>query len=147
MKKLKTLLALWLMAMTMGYTLTSCEKEEIDIPGSVTVKMRNDGSSIYWNDSRACLYINKSNNFRTTSYDHSEIASVGKVKGLGNIKKIPESGWAQELSVIVGHGYVVRYTKYDDPNQYFYARVFVRDEIIGTSGGIIGYTISYIEGM
>lgn len=139
------------MAMTMGYTLTSCEKEEIDIPGSVTVKMRSDESSIYWNDSRARLYINKSNNFRTTGYDHSEIASVGKVKGLGNIKKIPESGWAQELSVIVGHGYVVRYTKYytkyDDPNQYFYARVFVRDEIIGTSGGIIGYTISYIEGM
>lgn len=154
MKKLKTFLVLWLMALTLGYSLTSCDKEDMDIPGSITMKMRNKsngGNSIYWNNSRAYLYINESNNFFATDWysaalEPSCIASVGKVKGLGSIKKIPESGWTHEISVIVGHGYVVRWID-NVTTQHSYARIFVQDEIVSTTGGIIGYTISYIEGM
>ena len=160
-------MTLCLVAMTLGVAMTSCEKEEPNgsstdtpLPGSITVKMRNEdngNTKIYIDDSHnAYLYIVSANNFCCNIfrglYDF-EIASVGKVGGLGHITEVPSSGWSSEVSVFVGHGYVVRWRTgilvgteviYED---YNYLRLFVHDEIVSTGGGIIGYTVSYIEGM
>ena len=173
MKQLRTFMTLCLVAMTLGVAITSCEKEELNggstdtpLPGSITVKMRNEDNGctkIVFGISN--VFINEANNFEVASvrgFDNNdqeyreeiEIASVGKVNGLGGITTIPESGWIDEASVFVGHGYVVRWQRNDwgsdtDSNKsdYSYGRIFVHDEIVSTGGGIIGYTVSYIEGM
>ena len=80
------------------------------------------------------------------NHSKGDIACVGSVSGLGKIKNIPSSGWAEEMAVHPGQGYVVRH-KYDGGNggKKFckYARVYVEDWIEGTSGGIIGAVIRY----
>ena len=167
-------MTLCLVAMTLGVAMTSCEKEDVDadgsttdtpLPGSITVKMRNEdnGETKIWFSS-SYVRINKANNFQTggnSGYNgyywtqEIQIASVGKVNGLGSITTIPESGWIGQVSAFVGHGYVVRWrTKNSDSTgwnyfytDYSYGRIFVHDEIVSTGGGVIGYTVSYIEGM
>ena len=162
-------MTLCLVAMTLGVAMISCEKEEPNgsstdtpLPGSITVKMRNEdnGRTLIWFSSYTYVYVNEANNFQARGSagnswsEEIEIASVGKVNGLGSITTIPESGWIDEASVFVGHGYVVRWQRNDwgsdtDSNKsdYSYGRIFVHDEIVSTGGGIIGYTVSYIEGM
>ncbi len=168
-------MTLCLVAMTLGVAMTSCEKEgpngsstDTPLPGSITVKMRNgdNGSTTIYMDKNnqggyAYVYINSANNFDYTAYngysdEHYDvgIASVGKVGGLGYITDVPSSGWSDEVSVFVGHGYVVRWrtgiwvgTEVIYVEDYNYLRLFVHDEIVSTGGGIIGYTVSYIEGM
>lgn len=56
--------------------------------------------------------------------------------GLGNVSNIPTSGWAEQMSVIAGHGYVAY------GNNQFY-RIYVVSDIAGTSGGVIGSDIKY----
>lgn len=163
-------MTLCLVAMTLGVAITSCEKEELNggstdtpLPGSITVKMRNEdnGRTLIWFSSHTYVYVNEANNFQARGSagnswsEEIEIASVGKVNGLGSITTIPESGWIDEASVFVGHGYVVRWRQRNDwgsdtdsnKSDYSYGRIFVHDEIVSTGGGIIGYTVSYIEGM
>lgn len=172
MKRLRTLMTLCLVAMTLGVAMTSCEKENVDaaadgstieapLPGSITIKMRNydNGWTRIWFATSTHLYINSANNFRSgndyANRYYIDIASVGKVSGLGGITVVPETGWTDEVSVFVGHGYVVRFAEriWDSDldeyvySDYTYTRIFVHDEIISTGGGIIGYTVSYIEGM
>lgn len=62
--------------------------------------------------------------------------SLGTVKGLGNVSYIPTTGWADMVSVRCDNGYVA-YSNGD-----FY-RIFVEKEIVGTTGGIIGYDVKY----
>lgn len=159
MKRLRTFMTLCLVAMTLGVVMTSCEKEEPN--GSITVKMRNkDNGNTKIEFSASSVCINEANNFQVDGdrgfgyngqefKEEIEIASVGKVNGLGSITTIPKSGWTDEASVFVGHGYVVRWRRsYSDIyTDYSYGRIFVHDEIVSTGGGIIGYTVSYIEGM
>lgn len=69
------------------------------------------------------------------------IASVGPVKNISEIKKVPEAGWAQETSATPGNGYVL---KYENENFKGYARVYVVDWITRTGdNGIIGVKIKY----
>lgn len=158
-------MTLCLVAMTLGVVMTSCEKEEPN--GSITVKMRNkDNGNTKIEFSASSVCINEANNFQVDGgrgfgyngqefKEEIEIASVGKVNGLGSITTIPESGWIGQVSAFVGHGYVVRWrTSNWDYNtesyvytDYSYGRIFVHDEIVSTGGGVIGYTVSYIEGM
>ena len=49
---------------------------------------------------------------------------------------IPTTGWASKVSVRSGNGYVA----YSDGDFY---RIFVENEIVGTTGGIIGYDVKY----
>ena len=83
-----------------------------------------------------------------------EISSVGAVDGLGNVKKIPEGGWSKKSAVQPGYGYVVK-LKQDkitttdgelrrDYKKYCrYARIYVVEWDVSTTGGIIGATIRY----
>ncbi|MBP5742554.1 MAG: hypothetical protein J6W49_03820 [Paludibacteraceae bacterium] len=73
--------------------------------------------------------------------DYVTIASVGPVKNISEIKKVPETGWAQETSATPGNGYVL---KYESENFKGYARVYVVDWITRTGdNGIIGVKIKY----
>ena len=78
------------------------------------------------------IYIGDDYNF-----DGGYFISLGTVKGLGNVSYIPTTGWASKVSVRSGNGYVAC-----DPYGLFY-RIFVEKEIVGTTGGIIGYDVKY----
>ena len=77
---------------------------------------------------------------------HTSFVDLGPVNGLGNVTTIPkEGGWAEQVKVIPGHGYVA-YTRGKefyglyDPECY---RIYVVDYIYSISGGIIGADIKY----
>lgn len=94
------------------------------------------------------IQINSAYNF--VGYDSNySFVSLGKLKGLGNVTAIPQDGWNRSVAVNPGEGYVARLVSgyYDDyvsgsyAYTYTYARLYVANEITGTSGGVIGYTI------
>lgn len=80
------------------------------------------------------IFMYNNNNFKG---GFSGIASVGKVKGLSSIKKIPTTGWAEQVAIMPGYGYVIR-AWHDD-----YIRLYVVQYMENTSGGIMGCTIKY----
>lgn len=92
------------------------------------------------------LTISSSNNFDlysniSSSYMEYDIASIGSVTSLSTITNIPTSGWVKQIAVNPGTGYVIRYK--GQGFEYTYARLYVKDWIVSTSGGIIGATVVY----
>lgn len=110
------------------------DKSVPDPTGTITLAMRDyDNGDIRIDH----IYIKKEN--FTNSYD-GYFASIGAVKGLGNVADIPTAGWAEKVAVIPGSGYVA----YDDYRKKFY-RIYVNDYLSNTMGGIIGAEIKYQE--
>lgn len=107
------------------------DQEVPDPTGTILLSMRNDdGTSLNG------LYIGKDDNFHGNGW---KIASIGQVKGLGNVASIPLAGWAEKVSVTPGYGYVA-YNTYSDE----YYRIFVTDYMASaTTGGVIGADIKY----
>ena len=98
-----------------------------DPEGTISLSMRNaDNGKTYLDN----IYISNEN-FRGAYF-----ASLGAVKGLGNVSTIPTTGWAEQMSVIAGNGYVAY------SNNQFY-RIYVVSDIVGTTGGVIGADIKY----
>lgn len=137
--RIKYWIGVLVMVLCTSTILTSCEKDDFD--EGIEMRMRNygNGYDILWllalpSDYGINLEITNSNNFKTGG----AIADVGSVRNLGKIKSVPTSGWTSTIAVKPGHGYVV--CRYDS---YEYARVYVKDWIEGTSGGILGAVIVY----
>ena len=129
-----------------GMSLSSCSKDDpnpddgstikpdADVPdptGTIQLSMRNDDDT-----SLDGLYISEDNNFH--GYDWI-IASIGQVKGLGNVSYIPFAGWTEKLSVTPGNGYVA-YNK----SSGRYMRLYVEEYTLSaTTQGIIGAKVKY----
>ena len=129
-----------LMAIAISMGFSSCEKDD---DYGIMVRMRNQGNgSTHVSIFDEGMHINSSNNFVFYYYydggGSNQIASVGKVSGLSKVKEIPSSGWTKKIAVEPRMGYVVR-------NNNRYARIWVKDWIEGTSGGIIGAIVYYEE--
>lgn len=104
-----------------------------DPVGTVSLSMMK-GRTIYDGATGiGSIYIGDDYNF-----DGGAFISLGTVKGLGNVSYIPTTGWANKVSVRCDNGYVA----YSYSNEAFY-RIFVEKEIVGTTGGIIGYDVKY----
>lgn len=101
-----------------------------DPEGTIELKMRNwDNGRTYLGD---FLFITSANNFKG-----GKIAALGSVRGLGNVARIPSSGWADEVAVTPGNGYVVY------GNNKFY-RIYVEEfTLAAETEGIIGAAIKY----
>jgi hypothetical protein len=76
------------------------------------------------------------------------ICNLGTMSGLGNITKIPTSGFTipegsnYSVACEVGHGYVVKFERED--GQYTdYLRLYVVESIVDTGGGIMGAKVKY----
>ncbi|MDR0873810.1 MAG: DUF5036 family protein [Prevotellaceae bacterium] len=117
-----------------------------DPEGTMSLSMRAfDGrvtsTYLYWTDSYH-IGISLDNNFRCHSnYPYKqEVVNIGRVNGLGSIKKTPSSGWTTGTAVEPGSGYVFRM---NDAGGYTYARLYVVEWIIDTSGGIMGAKVKY----
>lgn len=146
-KHLFNRLSIILLAMIGTFPFTSCSDDEapdpdrgqiidpdadVDDPtGTVSLAMRNRDNG---NTRLEYIYIDDGNNF---SGSYSYFASIGKVRGLGNVSDIPTSGWASQVAVNPGYGYVA----YGGDNQFY--RIYVEDYIVSTGGGIIGADIKY----
>lgn len=107
-----------------------------DPAGTVVLNMSN-GSKDNWYDIGLGrkIHIDEANNFEGY-YTDVEFVSLGEVSGLSKITSIPTTGWSKSAAVIPGHGYVARCNGN-------YARIYVVDYTVATSGGIMGATIKY----
>lgn len=102
-----------------------------DPVGTVSLSMMKGPSIREGATGIGSIYIGDDYNF-----DGGNFISLGTVKGLGNVSYIPTTGWASKVSVRSGNGYVA----YSYGTFY---RIFVEKEIVGTTGGIIGYDVKY----
>lgn len=133
-----------------SFTFTSCSDDdatdpnsgqiispdtEVDDPiGTISLSMHNESNGKTFINNN--FYIDDGNNFAGSL--SSYFASIGRVKGLGNVSDIPVAGWAHSVSVTPGYGYV-GYHVYE--NNYY--RIYVDDYITSVGGGIIGADIKY----
>ena len=124
-----------LIALCTGTFLTSCGKDEFDEGIEMRMRNRDNGNDVLQLLGGRTLSITSSNNFTVWS---GAIADVGSVRHLGKITSVPTSGWAYEVAVRPGHGYVVG-SEYSNE----FARIYVKDWIEGTDGGILGAVIVY----
>lgn len=141
----------WLVAVVMACAIVACGDDDDpndpgnsvpDPEGTVLLSMRN------WNNGRTYLevdngdmWIDVGDNFNGDSGCFSFV-NLGKMKGLGNVTKIPTSGWAEKVAVTPGCGYIARS---HDAFKNEYIRIYVVDYIISaeTTNGIIGANIKY----
>ena len=149
---------LLLLLLLLPLAITSCGGDDKDEPestandpeGTIIANLSNtfhgigngyyeDGIDMY--NTEGCLGLNSSNNLEAAGWYYGEIVSIGKVKNLSSITKIPETGWGSQVAAIPSYGYVYRFKDYY--SAWRYARIYVVDYIKNTSGGIIGVTIKY----
>lgn len=70
------------------------------------------------------------------NFSGAYFVSLGQMRGLGNITSIPKTGWAATVAVVPGNGYVAY-----SMGSFF--RIYVEAELVGTTGGVIGYKLKY----
>lgn len=115
-------------------------KPDVEVPdpeGTVQISMMsgNENNATFLDDN---FYIGSDNNFKGSS---CYCVSLGAVKGLGNVSYIPTSGWANQVAVIPGNGYVLcRYNYWSKPTFY---RVYVNSNITDVNGGVLGAEVKY----
>jgi len=93
-----------------------------------------DGKGPTFNDVRVDRAINFSMCTPAT------IASVGAVRGLGDITSVPSSGFGASRAVTLGDGYVVKSSE----NHVFAVYVAANITAVGT-GGLIGLRIKWVQ--
>ena len=160
--KMKYLLGTMLMAMALGMSFSSCEKEDNDSTG-IEVSLRNNGNDcvpllgvedacqvrIYCDGELECelsspswvdLTINNSNNFDPRgSYSDVDVVCVGEVSGLSKITEIPTSGWVKQVAVQPGQGYIIRSKNCTSINENVtYNKTFCKYACV--------YVVDWIEG-
>lgn len=100
-----------------------------DPEGTIEVSARYDAHT-----GVAGIRIDNAYNF--SGYGDSYFVSLGKMRGLGNVTSIPKNGWATNVAVVPGNGYVAY-------SEGMFYRIYVVEEVVGTTGGVIGYTFKY----
>lgn len=115
-------------------------KPDVEVPdpeGTIQISMMsgNENNATFLDDA---FYIGNDYNFKGSS---CYCVSLGAVKGLGNVSYIPTSGWADQVAVIPGNGYVLcRYNYWSKPTFY---RVYVNSNITDVNGGVLGAEVKY----
>ena len=148
-----------LMLASAALLFAGCEKENgigtgsnsqvSDPNGTVVANIRNGYQTELYIFPAIPIQIDDINNFTTPTgwLPGLAIVSVGQVSGLGSIKTIPQSGWSSSVAVVPSCGYVVATPWQEDGSinydELCYARMYVEDYILSTSGGIIGAKVKY----
>jgi hypothetical protein len=143
MKKFNFFFVSCLLATSMFF-MAGCETDNSDPSGAVQVTMRNgnNGRTIVSPDGASgSFFIGNNNNFYSWT-GRVEFATVGKVNGLGNVTRIPTSGWANQVAVVPGQGYVVAFRNWNT-EEVTYLRMYVLSWVEASTGGIIGARITY----
>jgi hypothetical protein len=144
---------------TSALFISGCDKDDPDNPsssvpdpaGTVLVSMRNwdnGGTRVTPDGCYGDFVIWRDDNFYHPDFDNYKFTTIGAMKGIGNITKIPASGWADKVSVMPGYGYVGASYRSDVSHTSIgvtYFRIYVEDYITSTSGGIIGAEVKYLS--
>ena len=125
----------YLMLLLFSVTVISCSKDkDLDDPntsianpdGTITVNIDSNGNGVSPCEMSSFYLI--SGNFTSDRDDYGSgnwtFADMGKMKGLGNVRAIPESGFASKVAATEGHGYVGRY---GSGRSSKYVRIFVQE--------------------
>ena len=147
----KRWLPLFLLA-AVTFLFPACEGNNPDenLEGVVTIKMRNESNGNTWINypgiALSCVHISDANNFAVYLGDQGQlnagITDVG-MKKLSQVTTLPSTGWVQEIAVQISHSYIYRIENYHSENHYL--KIYVKDWIKSTSGGIIGAEVQYCE--
>lgn len=154
MKKRIDFLLQLMIILAIALVTNSCSREDDDLDGDGNIKpdvevpdpegtirlsmMSGDGSNATKIDN--LFYIGGDYNFSGGSDCY--FASLGEVKGLGNISYVPTMGWANKVALRAGCGYVACQYSYWHKEPTFY-RIYVSDYILNGTGGIIGADVKY----
>ena len=104
-----------------------------DPEGTVSISMRNaNNGKTYLGD---YIYIDNGDNFTGSS---ARFVSLGAMKGLGNVAKIPVAGWAEKVSCTPGNGYV-----FYEMNSNTYYRAYVTAYTTNVANEVIGAEVKY----
>ena len=134
--------------LTAMFLVAGCNNNEPEIPeipevpnpeGTVEIWMRDADNGSTWVIPEAFtggFGINNQNFVWQALGTPLQFASVGEVNSLGEVTEIPTSGWANQIAIFPGHGYIVR----QNAN---YTRMYVADWITNTAGDIVGARIMY----
>jgi hypothetical protein len=153
--KLSTVLLIASVIFTVGCSNDNNGSGSVPDPaGTVIVSMRNANSGTTYVSPFESSYaygfiIDRGDNFTGDYTSYWDFATIGSVSGLGNVTKIPTSGWAAQAAVIPGYGYVGRFKRYNSQTRQYepsgeYIRIYVVEQILaaGTTG-VIGAVIKY----
>jgi hypothetical protein len=123
---------------------TQVDNKVPDPPGTITANIsENTRIDVYSSYIRWCT----PDNFDLEGY-YISICNLGAMSGLGNITKIPTSGFtaprSRNTSVACeeGHGYVIK-LEYSSGSNPIYVRLYVVESIVSTTGGIMGAKVKY----
>lgn len=116
------------------------EKEVDDPTGTILVSMRNEnnGKTAIAPKDAGSFYIDEADNFK--GYSSYEFVTLGQMKGLGNVTRIPADGWAEQVAVRPGYGYVAAYS---GGSSVVFTRLYVDSYMTAVGGGIIGAAVKY----
>lgn len=89
------------------------------------------------------FYIGNDNNF--SGIGSCSFVSFGAVNGLGDITNIPTTGWANQVAVEPGNGYVAcNYSRnYNGVYSTSFYRIYVSDYIRDSTGNVLGANVKY----
>jgi len=82
-------------------------------------------------------------------YNRVSICNMGVMSGLGNITKIPASGFTTPADYLYSaacearRGYVIKFESFNSNYLDVYVRLYVVEKIVSTSGGIMGAKVKY----
>ena len=99
-----------------------------DPDGSVEIGLDAGGTTKIGSD----IYISTA--FNVEGIKGTYVASLGKVRGLGNVSFIPKDGWKTQVPAEIGNGYVA----YSQKGNCFY-RLFLSSELPDKSGFYVKY--------
>jgi hypothetical protein len=130
-----------------------------DPPGTITANLseKSDIDIDSYFGGNATIYWMAPDNFYLRGYGRSygytntyvSICNLGAMSGLGNITKIPTSGFTapsslnRSVACEEGHGYVIKIEQEEDGSNPEYLRLYVVEPIVNTAGGIMGAKVKY----
>jgi hypothetical protein len=126
-----------------------------DPPGTITANISDDISIGIDYDEGHCGSIGwcSPDNFRLFAgggyYESVSICNLGVISGLGNITRIPTSGFTvpsrsnSSIACEEGYGYVIKFESERANKGPVYVRLYVVESIVSTTGGIMGAKVRY----
>jgi len=145
---LKRWLPLFLVAISFVFLSCNGNNPDDDLEGIITIKMRNDESTWINLPGISCVAMSSANNFIVWPGEHGDlhvgITDVGK-KRLSQVTSLPSSGWVYQIAVQLNHCYIYKLEDYGYERKNYYLKIYVKDWIKSTSGGIIGAEVQYCE--
>ncbi|MBQ9650928.1 MAG: DUF5036 family protein [Prevotella sp.] len=114
-----------------GSTTINPNDDVPDPEGTISFSMRNQNNGNTYLD--GFMHIDGADNFAG-----GQFVSLGAMHGLGNVATIPVAGWANNVSVIPGNGYVA----YNENTNTYY-RIYVKSYTVNTLSEVIGAEVKY----